>query len=249
MVDRCVLINFIIDCALALGLLIVTGQLFAGLVQWAKQYSGLGNAITSMQWSAPNPVLGQLVSAVFVTGLTSYIVYRMRCPATAVERQLAWAAFSQAKTWQWVLIGSLGVIVINALVTQWLTQLGIAMHPTNSDLIHQAMMQFPTFLILFVVIIAPLYEELLFRRVFFGRFLRAGQPRTGVCISSMAFAVLHEIPGQSMNGWTALLFLWLVYGAMGCVLAIVYQRTQALWVSVVVHGCNNFVALLQLIYG
>lgn len=248
-VDSYVLVYFFVDCALAMVFLIVTGQLFASFARWAKQFDGTGNAIISMQWISPNNAVGQILSVVLVTGMTSYAVYRMRCPATAGERQVAWAAFFRAKTWLWLVLGSLSVIAVNALVTHWLTQMGIAINPTNGDLIRQAIRQSPTFLLLFVVIIAPLYEELLFRRVLFGRFSRAGQHRMGLCLSSTAFAVIHEIPGHSMNGWAVLFSLWFVYGAIGCILAIVYQRTQALWVSVVVHGCNNLVALLQLIYG
>jgi membrane protease YdiL (CAAX protease family) len=39
-----------------------------------------------------------------------------------------------------------------------------------------AIARFPLFLVLFAVVLAPAYEELLFRRVLFGRLWKAGRP-------------------------------------------------------------------------
>ena len=45
--------------------------------------------------------------------------------------------------------------------------------------------------VLFAVVLAPLYEELLFRRVLFGRLWHAGWPVLGIALSSVIFALVH----------------------------------------------------------
>ena len=90
----------------------------------------------------------------------------------------------------------------------------------------------PVFLLLFGVFIAPAYEELLFRRVLFGRLWACGRPWLGVVLSSAAFALMHEIPGTTGNSWQATGVLWLTYGVMGAAFAGVYWRTRTLWAPI-----------------
>ncbi|KAG1279996.1 hypothetical protein G6F64_014552 [Rhizopus arrhizus] len=73
-----------------------------------------------------------------------------------------------------------------------------------------AIARFPLFLVLFAVVLAPAYEELLFRRVLFGRLWKAGRPWLGIILSSLAFALVHEVPGLSKNSLLGMLQLWLV---------------------------------------
>ena len=114
----------------------------------------------------------------------------------------------------------------------------------------RAFLSNPIFLALFGVLIAPAYEELLFRRVLFGRLWAAGRPWLGVALSSVAFAFLHEIPGTSGNSWQATGVLWLTYGFMGAAFALVYWRTRTLWAPIAAHALNNAVALaLVRLYG
>ena len=242
-------IEFVIDCVLAYVLFVISTLLFAGFDQFSHVLMSGYNVNAKIGFAQSDRVIWQLIATLGVTGLTSYSVYRLRCPASAKEKRLAWDAWSNGKTWRWLAIGVISVVLINIILTSVIKQMGIAIDPSNSDLIHQAMQQSPIFLTLFVVILAPCYEELLFRRVLFGRFLRAHKTVLGVVLSSFLFAFMHEIPGHSTNGGWALLSLWLIYGAMGGVLAVVYQRTKALWASVVVHGCNNLLALLLLLHG
>jgi uncharacterized protein len=96
------------------------------------------------------------------------------------------------------------------------------------------------------VVLAPAYEELLFRRVLFGRLLAAGRPVLGIVLSSLAFALLHEIPGLSGNGVLAICQLWLVYGTMGAAFAWLYWRTGSLWAAILAHGLNNAIAMAAL---
>ena len=125
---------------------------------------------------------------------------------------------------------------------------GIEPVPTNLALMEQAITRFPWFLALFAVVLAPAYEELLFRRVLFGRLWQAGRPVLGIVLSSLAFALVHEIPGTSANGPWEIAQLWLVYGGMGAAFAWLYQRTGTLWAPIAAHALNNGIALVALMF-
>ena len=139
----------------------------------------------------------------------------------------------------------MGVAVfLGSSLLGWLgEQAGSAPVPTNLALVEEASRQWPVFLFLFAVLPAPAYEELLFRRVFFGRFLAAGRPWLGLLVSSVAFALVHEVPGISANPPLAVVQLWLIYGGMGAAFAWLYWRTGSLWAPFLAHALNNGIAL------
>ena len=104
--------------------------------------------------------------------------------------------------------------------------------PTNLAIIEAALLSNPVFLTLFGVLIAPAYEELLFRRVLFGRLWAAGRPWLGVVLSSRVFALMHEIPGTTGNGWQATGVLWLTYAIHGRGVRLgVLAHPVTLWAS------------------
>lgn len=67
-------------------------------------------------------------------------------------------------------------------------------------------------------------------------------------LSSLAFALIHEIPGTSANGPAEIAQLWLVYGGMGAAFCWLYRRTGTLWAAVTAHALNNAVALAAMVF-
>lgn len=88
-----------------------------------------------------------------------------------------------------------------------------------------------------VALLAPLWEEVLFR----GLLLRSIQRRLGavpaVLLSSAAFGALHAQPGRGVA-------LVLVTGALGVVLALVTLRAGRLGPAVVAHAAFNATTVL-----
>lgn len=190
--------------------------------------------------------MAQMLMALASTASAALLLYFWRRRASVQERQASRAAIARRSTWVLIAGVALGIFVFSTAFGVLTEHLGIHPVPTNLALMEEAIDQRPWFLIAFAVVLAPACEELLFRRALFGRLLAAGRPWLGMLLSSLAFALLHEVPGISGNGPWAILQLWLVYGAMGAAFAWLYWRTGTLWAPIVAHGLNNAVALAAL---
>lgn len=184
------------------------------------------------------------------TGGAALLLYFWRRRATSAERAVSARAIRRAGTWGWVFATAAATFLLSTAITALAQHFGTTPQPTNLALIEEAYAASPVFLALFGVLIAPAYEELLFRRVLFGRLWAAGRPLLGVVLSSAAFAFMHEVPGATGNSWQATGLLWLTYGAMGAAFAGLYWRTRTLWAAIAAHALNNAIALTALkLYG
>ena len=89
-----------------------------------------------------------------------------------------------------------------------------------------------------VVVMAPLFEEVIFR----GVLLESTRARYGVVaawlLSSAIFGIVHVHPTVVVNAFV-----------MGLVLAFIYLRTDSLWSAIILHAINNGIAYLALIAG
>ncbi|WP_126969393.1 CPBP family intramembrane glutamic endopeptidase [Xanthomonas sp. BRIP62411] len=251
------LLGFGIDVLIATGLLLSLSV--AGFALWgvfrgvsavqAAKAQGLTLSSSEIMATIGQPgVLVQLLTALVSTASPALLLYYWRRRATADEHRASRAAARRASTWGWTALIAVGVFLLSNLVSVAASALGIKPVPTNLPLMEEAIRQWPLALVVFAVAIAPAYEELLFRRVLFGRLLAAGRPWLGIVLSSAIFALVHEVPGVSGNGPAAIAQLWLVYGSMGAAFAWLYWRTGTLWAPIVAHGVNNATALAALYF-
>ncbi|MCW0423850.1 CPBP family intramembrane glutamic endopeptidase [Xanthomonas sacchari] len=251
------ILGFFLDVLLAAVVLLAVSVL-SGLVwgvirgfQLAMELKAQGvpadrlAALVAQQVGQPG-ALAQLLIALVSTLSAALLLYFLRRPASAAERRASWHAARAPATWGWVLLVAVGVFVGSATISALAAQIGIKPVPTNLPLMQDAMAQMPLFLCVFAIVIAPAYEELLFRRVLFGRLWDAGRPRLGMLLSGAAFALVHEVPGTTGNSLAATAQLWLVYGGMGVAFAWLYKRTGTLWASIAAHGLNNAIAVAGL---
>ena len=209
--------------------------------------AGLDPASVTEALGTPG-ALAQVLMALVSTGGAALLLYFWRRPANAAERQASMQALRRPSTWGWTLLVATLIVIGSNGIAFLAKQLGVEPVPTNLALMQHAIERFPLFLVLFAVVLAPAYEELLFRRVLFGRLWQAGRPWLGMLLSSLAFALIHEIPGTSANGPAEIAQLWLVYGGMGAAFCWLYRRTGTLWAAIIAHGLNNAVALAALVF-
>ncbi|HEV7272424.1 CPBP family intramembrane glutamic endopeptidase [Pseudoxanthomonas sp.] len=253
---RRVLPAFAVDVALAATLSFST--LMLGLFGWAvwrgiqlaQQHGGAPDAHALQAQIGTPPVLFLIVTTLVSTGGTALLLYVWRRRATAAERRESTRRLGKPSTWGWALAAGGVTFLFSSLMSAGGRALGLDLQPSNLDLIREGFARFPVFLTLFAVVLAPLYEELLFRRVLFGRLWRAGWPVLGLVLSSVVFALVHELPGLNGKPADSTLFLILVYAGMGAIFAWVYRRTGTLWAPIAAHILNNAIALAVLqIYG
>ena len=251
------LLGFWIDVLIATGLLLTLSV--AGFALWgavrgfshvqAAKAQGLTPSSAQIMAAIGQPgVLAQLLTALVSTATPAVLLYYWRRRATPGEQAASRAAVRRASTWGWTGLIAVSVFVLSNLVSVAASALGIKPVPTNLPLMEEAIKQWPLALVVFAVAIAPAYEELLFRRVLFGRLLAAGRPWLGIALSSAIFALVHEVPGISGNGPAAIAQLWLIYGSMGAAFAWLYWRTGTLWAPIAAHGINNATALAALYF-
>ena len=245
--------GFFVDLAIAVVVMLaVSFVAFAGwgvlrAVQVAMQGEvDPGDAEALMQAIGHPGGLAMIWVTLLGTGTAALVPYLFRRRATASERAASRIAARRGATWGWIAVTAVVVFALSALATTLARQFGVEPEPTNQEPIKQAMAASPWFVCLFVVLIAPMYEELLFRRVLFGRLWAAGKPLLGMWLSGIAFALMHEPPGMTGNPWPSATLLWAVYAFMGIAFAWVYRRTGTLWAPIAAHALNNALALLVL---
>lgn len=242
---------FAIDIVLAVATVFVASVAAAiiwgvwrGVQVAAAQPEGQADA-QAIATALGNPgVLAQMWMVIVGMSAAALVLYFLRQPASAAERVLSYQALRQRSTVAWIALVGVAVF-LGSTASAWLMQQAGTepVVPTNQVMILEAVRRWPVFLVLFAVVLAPMYEELLFRRVLFGRFLRAGRPWLGMVLSSLAFALIHEVPGLSDNTTGAVLMLMAVYAGMGAAFAWLYWRTGTLWAPILAHALNNGLAL------
>lgn len=90
-------------------------------------------------------------------------------------------------------------------------------------------------LILMGGVAAPFAEELFFRGVLYNWFRRHWPVWPSVIISALIFAVAHLDVAVGLTAFV-----------LGMVLALVYEYSQSLWTSVLIHALNNSLRLILL---
>ena len=245
-----------IDFLIAIAVLI--GTVVGGMVAWGfykAMQAGMQNpgvaanpdAMTKAI-GAPNDALMMIISSIGMA-LAALSVYYFRRRATPEERRVSKAAAAQPRTWIEAIGLGLALCIASMALTWGLEKLGHVPNPTNLKMLEAAMAYSPALLVLLAVVMAPVFEELLFRRGFFGRFWAAKKPMAGMIASSVLFAFAHEVPGTSDSPIAMTLVLLLFYTGMGACLAWIYRRTGTLWAPIATHATNNLVAVVVMIAG
>lgn len=251
-------IGFIADLLLAAGFLLclslacgLAWGLWRGVMvgmEAAKNGNGMPAGEELSGLLGDPGALAQILIALISTGGAALVLYFWRRRATPAERAQSHRNARRGTTWGWTLLVAACVFIGSSLISWIGKQFGIEPAPTNLPLMEQALANYPLLLVVFAVFLAPAYEELLFRRVLFGRLWAAGRPWLGMLLSGTAFALVHEVPGTSPNGLPEMLLLWLIYGGMGIAFAWLYRKTGTLWAAIAAHAINNAIALGALVW-
>ncbi|MCT2536701.1 CPBP family intramembrane metalloprotease [Aquibacillus koreensis] len=120
--------------------------------------------------------------------------------------------------------------MISSLIETFI--LGIEPGSENTQQIMEITRSFPLF-ILVVTIIAPILEEIIFRKIIFGSIYKRTNFIIAALASAFVFAVVH-------TDFTHLL----TYTVMGLVFAFLYVQTKRIIVPIIAHMAMNTVVVL-----
>lgn len=122
-----------------------------------------------------------------------------------------------------------GMMLGNVVGTGITSVIGIFKQaPVDNPLVSVVGMINPFVNFLFIVIVAPIMEELLFRKVLIDRIAKYGEA-VAVTVSSIMFALYHENLNQAV---------YTVF--MGALLAFVYVKTRNVKYPIIIHMVTNF---------
>lgn len=118
---------------------------------------------------------------------------------------------------------------------------------SNVALVLAAYAQAPVLTLLAAVLVAPLGEELIFRRVLLHRFAQAGRSTLGLVLTSVGFALIHEpLPGAA--GPIAWLLTLSTYALLGLGFGQLYLRTGRFDAAVLGHVLVNAFGMSLLLW-
>ena len=131
-------------------------------------------------------------------------------------------------------LGILGNAALNALMNL----LDVTRYfPEYDEIMELAMGGSPFFLVLAIVILAPLVEELIFRGLVMGHLLTKMKRPFAILLSSIIFGAIH------------LNMLQIIYAAlMGALLALVYVRSRSIWAAIIAHSGFNMVGVIAQLF-
>lgn len=133
----------------------------------------------------------------------------------------------------WI-IGLIVMMVSNTILT-FVLKMGQA---ANEQAVQQLISYLPWVMVINAGIIAPCVEEIIFRKCYKNAF-----PNKWLFIglSSLVFGSLHVI--TSMTSPMDLLFI-IPYGSLGAAFAIMYQKTDTIYTSMLMHMLHNTILIV-----
>lgn len=88
-----------------------------------------------------------------------------------------------------------------------------------------------------VCILAPIFEEILFRGILLrGMLQNKMNPVWAIILSSILFGLAHMNPWQFLGA-----------GILGAIFAYVYYRTKSLWMCIFLHSLNNTISFILML--
>lgn len=143
-------------------------------------------------------------------------------------------------TWIFILVMMFGMMLISEFFTGLLPTEGFFWGKLYQSFMDQmnAIAIDPVALVILVAILAPIFEEILFRGIIMKGLLNRGMNAYwAIVLSSFIFGAVHFYPWQFLGAFL-----------LGLVLGLVYYKTKSLLLPIMMHAFNNFLAAMMIIY-
>jgi len=176
-------------------------------------------------------VFGQIIFALFIVITVPLLIYLRKGFSLKDYLSLENVPFKKYFSWLSMIILFQMIIIILSLFVK-LAPLKVAISEAMKDIIK---FDYSTLYLCFVIVVlAPVFEELLFRGFLFKGLRESKAGKWGaIIITSVIFAIIHII------NVVPILILGLLFG-------LAREKTGTVYVPITMHVLNNFVALLLL---
>ena len=228
----------LLDLLLAGGIVFGVGVL-AAVALGAMRIAGidLGPSLPELG-GMPSVFVPISLLGTVLAGLALWALHRARLPAAPRPwtPNLAMAVVGVAVALQ------AAAIAFTALMER----LGTSTVGSNLAIIDAAFAAAPALTLLMTVWLAPIGEELVFRRVLLHRFAQARRPGLGLVLTSLGFALIHEpLPaGRDLLTWGLTLA---TYASLGFGFGLLYLRSGRLDAAILAHVLVNAVGMALLL--
>lgn len=187
--------------------------------------------------SAGQRLINSTLYVTLIGDLTAAIILYLFYWKDQMHRKEGFSGTGKAFVWAPPVIW-FSVIILAIATGQFLNDLINGLHLNDlftgySEVSEQAFSGQPVGLMILVVgIIGPICEELMFRGIVFHRLKDWVKPQAAIAISALLFGIYH---GNVVQFFYAT--------CMGVMLAIIYDKTGTLWISIVAHIAANLWSL------
>ena len=120
-------------------------------------------------------------------------------------------------------------LVFDNSLTLWVSKISMP------DFINEAFEELsvsPIILILSAAVVAPIYEEIIFRGILLKGMSKKINPIIALVVSALLFAIVHMNIPQGINAFL-----------LGLVIGFIYLKTGSIYLSIFAHFINNILAL------
>lgn len=187
--------------------------------------------------SAGQRLINSTLYVTLIGDLTAAIILYLFYRKDQMHRKEGFSGTGKAFVWAPPVIW-FSVIILAIATGQFLNDLINGLHLNDlftgySEVSEQAFSGQPVGLMILVVgIIGPICEELMFRGIVFHRLKDWVKPQAAIAISALLFGIYH---GNVVQFFYAT--------CMGVMLAVIYDKTGTLWISIVAHIAANLWSL------
>lgn len=120
-------------------------------------------------------------------------------------------------------------VIFDNSLTLWISNIPVP------DFINEAFEELavsPIILVLSVAVVAPIYEEIIFRGILLKGMAKKINPIGALIISALFFALVHMNIPQGINAFL-----------LGMVIGAIYLKTKSIYLSIFAHFINNLMAI------
>ena len=159
-----------------------------------------------------------------------------------LARKLGLATFdfgwSTKRNWLWIIGGFVLGRVVAVGGTMYLQHISDQEATANDALLGELFTgENPLLIFVLIAVAAPIMEEIVFRGGFIGLLFKK-YPIVGIISSVAVFSIIHSVTN---------LVEFLIYGAMGLIMALIYVKTKRLETAIAMHFLNNALAAIAMI--